>query len=106
MPTETFGRGSPAPKLLHSFAWPRCAKSSFIPARDAISAKSSKRDRQTGQARRIYTWREIDVDIDAETRRPHNDQVPLVFIDGRKAFKYHMDEKEFLRKLSASGAHL
>ena len=26
---------------------------------------------------------------------------PVVFINGRKAFKYHMDEQEFLRKLSA-----
>jgi hypothetical protein len=25
----------------------------------------------------------------------------VVFIDGHKAFKYHMDEQEFLRKLSA-----
>jgi glutaredoxin len=48
-----------------------------------------------------FTWREIDVDTDAELRREFNDQVPVVFIDGRKAFKYHMDEQEFLRKLAS-----
>lgn len=47
-----------------------------------------------------FTWREIDVDTDVELRREFNDQVPVVFIDGRKAFKYHMDEQEFLRKLA------
>jgi glutaredoxin len=47
-----------------------------------------------------FTWREIDVDTDAELRRQFNDEVPVVFIDGRKAFKYHMDEQEFLRKLA------
>jgi hypothetical protein len=26
--------------------------------------------------------------------------VPVVFIDGRKAFKYRMNEEEFLRKMS------
>lgn len=46
-----------------------------------------------------FTWREIDVDSDAEIRRQFNDEVPVVFINGRKAFKYHMDELEFLRKL-------
>jgi len=47
-----------------------------------------------------FTWREIDVDSDTEIRRLYNDQVPVVFINGRKAFKYRMDEREFLRKLS------
>jgi glutaredoxin len=47
-----------------------------------------------------FTWREVDVDTDAELRREFNDQVPVVFIDGRKAFKYRMDEQEFLRKLA------
>ena len=48
-----------------------------------------------------FTWREIDVDSDAEIRRRYTDEVPVVFINGRKEFKYHMDEQEFLRKLSA-----
>lgn len=48
-----------------------------------------------------FTWREIDVDSNAEIRRLYNDEVPVVFINGRKAFKYHMDEQEFLRKLAS-----
>ncbi len=48
-----------------------------------------------------FTWREVDVDSDPEIRRLYTDEVPVVFIDGRKAFKYRLDEKEFLRKLSA-----
>jgi len=46
-----------------------------------------------------FTWREIDVDTDDQLRRRFTDEVPVVFIDGRKAFKYRMDEREFLRKL-------
>ncbi len=53
------------------------------------------------QKRGGFTWREIDVDSDAETRRLYNDEVPVVFINGRKAFKYRMDEREFLRKLAS-----
>ena len=48
-----------------------------------------------------FTWHEIDVDTDAELRHRFNDEVPVVFIDGRKAFKYHMNEQEFLRKLDS-----
>ena len=48
-----------------------------------------------------FTWREIDVDADPELRREYNDQVPVVFIDGHKAFKYRMDEREFLRRLAS-----
>ena len=48
-----------------------------------------------------FNWREIDVDSDIELRRQYNDQVPVVFINGRKAFKYRMDEQEFMRKLAS-----
>jgi glutaredoxin len=46
-----------------------------------------------------FVWQEVDVDADERLRRQFNDEVPVVFIDGRKAFKYRMDEQEFLRKL-------
>jgi glutaredoxin len=55
-----------------------------------------KLQRQAG-----FTWREIDVDSDEELRRQFTDEVPVVFINGRKAFKYRMDEREFLRKLAS-----
>ncbi len=46
-----------------------------------------------------FTWQEVDVDSDDQLRRQFTDEVPVVFIDGRKAFKYRMDEKDFLRRL-------
>ena len=48
-----------------------------------------------------FQWREVDVDTDDELRRQFTDEVPVVFIDGRKAFKYRMDEREFLRRLAS-----
>ena len=48
-----------------------------------------------------FTWREIDVDSDSEICRRYSDEVPVVFINGRKAFKYRMDEQDFLRKLAS-----
>ena len=49
-----------------------------------------------------FQWREVDIDADPELRRKYNDEVPVVFIDGRKAFKYRMSGPEFLRALVAS----
>jgi len=48
-----------------------------------------------------FNWREIDVDSSDDLRRQFSDEVPVVFIDGRKAFKYRVDEQEFLRKLAS-----
>jgi glutaredoxin len=48
-----------------------------------------------------FQWRDIDVESAPELRRKYGDEVPVVFINGRKAFKYRMDEREFLRKLQA-----
>lgn len=48
-----------------------------------------------------FTWSEVDVDSDEQLRRQFTDEVPVVFIDGKKAFKYHMKETDFLRRLQA-----
>jgi glutaredoxin len=47
-----------------------------------------------------FQWRELDIDADATIRERYNDEIPVVFIDGRKAFKYHMDKDRFLRAVS------
>jgi len=49
-----------------------------------------------------FRWREVNIDTDPELQRLYNDQVPVVFINGRKAFKYRMEEREFLRTLKRS----
>jgi glutaredoxin len=46
-----------------------------------------------------FTWREVDIDPDPELKKLYGESVPVVFIDGRKAFKYHMSEEDFLRRL-------
>lgn len=51
-----------------------------------------------GQAE--FAWREIDIDADPGLRAEYNDQVPVVFVDGRKAFKYHMAARDFLELLA------
>lgn len=47
-----------------------------------------------------FQWRDVDIDLDPELRQKYNEEVPVVFIDGRKAFKYHMEARQFLRALA------
>lgn len=48
-----------------------------------------------------FQWSEVDIDTDPQLQRQYNDEVPLVVIDGRKAFKYRMEANQFLRALAA-----
>ena len=48
-----------------------------------------------------FDYEEIDIDLDADLRRRYNDEVPVVAIDGVKAFKYRVDMAEVLKKLAA-----
>ncbi len=47
-----------------------------------------------------FRWQVVDIDGDPALREKFNEEVPVVFIDGRKVFKYHMDARQFLRALA------
>jgi len=48
-----------------------------------------------------FDLEEIDIDADPELRRRYNDDVPVIAINGSKAFKYKVSEQELLKKLEA-----
>ena len=60
--------------------------------------------RVLGEARQRadFDYEELDIDCDPELRQLYNDEVPVIAINRRKAFKYKVDMNEFLKKLAAS----
>jgi glutaredoxin len=48
-----------------------------------------------------FEWRDVDIDTDPDLVQRFNDEVPVVFINGRKVFKYRMSRDQFLQALSA-----
>jgi hypothetical protein len=42
----------------------------------------------------------VDVDTDATLRARYSDEVPVLLIDGRKAFKYRLTEAELRRRIA------
>ena len=46
-----------------------------------------------------FEWREVNILENAVAYEKFKEEIPVVFIDGKKAFKYHLDEEEFLKRL-------
>lgn len=51
-----------------------------------------------------FQWREVDIDTDPELLREYNEEVPVIYVDGRKCFRYRLDARRFLAALAASPA--
>jgi glutaredoxin len=49
-----------------------------------------------------FEWHEVDIDLNPELLQKYNEEVPVVLIDGRKAFKYRMEPDQFLKVLVGS----
>ena len=49
----------------------------------------------------VFQLEEIDIDSDPQLRTLYNDEVPVIAINGSKAFKYRVTVDELLRKLEA-----
>jgi len=48
---------------------------------------------------------EIDVDTSADFREKYGNEVPVLFINGRKAFKYRWTAKELEQRLKREAAY-
>ncbi len=46
-----------------------------------------------------FELREVNILEDAQAYEQFKEEIPVIFINGRKAFKYHVDEKDFLKRM-------
>lgn len=61
-------------------------------------------DELKSQLRRLqrnhrFEWREVNILEDPEASARFSEEIPVVCINGQKAFKYHLDEEAFLNRL-------
>jgi hypothetical protein len=47
-----------------------------------------------------FDFEEIDIDRSHELQERFNDQVPVLFVDGRKAFKYRVTVEQLAKRIS------
>jgi glutaredoxin len=57
-----------------------------------------ERERETGG----FDLVEVDITGDPELEAAYREQIPVVFVAGRKAFKYRVDPVELRRRLDAA----
>jgi glutaredoxin len=53
------------------------------------------------RTRTAFEYREVDIDSDAELRRLYNDDIPVIAIDGAKAFQHRVALQDLLERLAA-----
>ena len=61
----------------------------------------AKRVLAAARGRAVFDFEEIDIDRHPEWLPLYHEEVPVIAIDGRKAFKYKVSMDEFLKKLAA-----
>jgi glutaredoxin len=69
--------------------------------RGCCLCEDAKRVLESARQRARFDLDEVDIDGDADLRRTYNDEVPVIAINGSKAFKYRVTEQELLKKLAA-----
>jgi glutaredoxin len=63
--------------------------------------EEARRVLEAARQRAAFDLEEIDIDQHAEWLALYNEEVPVIAIDGRKAFKYKVGMDEFLKRLAA-----
>ena len=46
-----------------------------------------------------FEWREVNILENPAAYQAYQDEIPVVFVNGKKAFKFYLDEKQFLKQL-------
>jgi len=53
------------------------------------------------QTSHAFNLREVNILEESEAHQRFKEEIPVVFINGMKAFKYYLDEKQFLKRLES-----
>jgi glutaredoxin len=80
---------------------PGTPKVTFYTRRGCCLCEDAKRVLESARLRAPFDLDVVDIDGDTDLRRTYNDEVPVIAINGSKAFKYRVTEPEFLKKLAA-----
>lgn len=68
--------------------------------RDCCLCDEMKEVVRAAAADHSFSLVELDVDSSADLQKQYGTEVPVLFIDGRKAFKYRVTAKQLAKKIS------
>jgi glutaredoxin len=61
--------------------------------------EEAKREMQAAGIADEYTFEEVNIEEDAESYERYKFEIPVITVDGRKAFKYRLTAEDFRRRL-------
>jgi glutaredoxin len=77
------------------------AKVTLYTRQGCCLCENAKQVVAAARSRAVFDLDEIDIDRHPEWLALYNEEVPVIAIDGHKAFKYGVDLNEFLKRLAA-----
>jgi glutaredoxin len=80
---------------------PAIPKITLYTRKGCCLCEDAKRVLDSARKQARFELDEVDIDGDAGLTRLYNDEVPVITINGSKAFKYRVTEQELLKKLAA-----
>ena len=54
------------------------------------------------QEQHAFDLREVNILEDSAAYKMFKEEIPVIFVNGKKAFKYHVDEEAFVRMLGSA----
>jgi glutaredoxin len=61
--------------------------------------EEAKREMEAAGIAEEYTFEEVDIEQSPEAYERYKFEIPVVHVDGRKAFKYHLTAEEFRNRI-------
>ena len=80
---------------------PATPKLTLYTRKGCCLCEDAKRVLESARKSASFELEEVDIDRDAGLRRIYNDEIPVIAINGSKAFKYRVTVEELLKKLAA-----
>ncbi len=76
----------------------------ILTKRDCCLCKEAKRILDEVRGIIPFELREVDIEGDEDLLRRYGEEIPLIFINGRKSFKYRVDKKRLIERIKKEGS--
>ena len=70
---------------------------------DCCLCERAKKQLKRLQKLHEFALREVNILEDPSAHEMFKNEIPVIFVNGKKAFKYRLDEKQFIRILQSAG---
>jgi hypothetical protein len=101
-PADPFRECEPPPS--GGFAWTAMIRATLYSKPECCLCDEARAVIEAVASDRPLVLEEIDITGDADLMQQYGESVPVVLIDGRPTYEYHVDERDLRQRVAAAGA--